>query len=311
MLILLHGQDTYRSREKLREIIAKYKKIHQTGLDLNWLKEEDLVFDKLKQKIEAVSMFDEKKLIILEDVFQNKDFQEEFFKYVQKNKLKENKEVIIVIYEKKSLTSNITHFSMFQEFKPLEGSQLINWIKKEVTKNNGRIEPAAIQKLALAIGNDLWRMNNEINKLISYKNNQMITAQDIEALSQTKIETDIFKTIDALGARNKKTALRLLHQHLEQGQNEIYLLSMLTYQLRNLIKLKELVTKGVPYYQLSRATKLHPFVIKKTWSQLKNFTLEQLKRIYQQLLETEIAIKTGQIEPKTALDLLVTSLIAD
>lgn len=311
MLILLHGQDTYRAREKLKEIIAKYKKIHQTGLDLNWLKEEDLVFDKLKQKIEAVSMFDEKKLIILEDVFQNKDFQEEFFKYVQKNKLKENKEVIIVIYEKKSLTSNIKHFSMFQEFKPLEGSQLINWIKKEVTKNNGRIEPAAIQKLALAIGNDLWRMNNEINKLISYKNNQMITAQDIEALSQTKIETDIFKTIDALGARNKKTALRLLHQHLEQGQNEIYLLSMLTYQLRNLIKLKELVTKGVPYYQLSRATKLHPFVIKKTWSQLKNFTLEQLKRIYQQLLETEIAIKTGQIEPKTALDLLVTSLIAD
>ena len=140
MLILLHGQDTYRAREKLKEIIAKYKKIHQTGLDLNWLKEEDLVFDKLKQKIEAVSMFDEKKLIILEDVFQNKDFQEEFFKYVQKNKLKENKEVIIVIYEKKSLTSNITHFSMFQEFKPLEGSQLINWIKKEVTKIRDKVK---------------------------------------------------------------------------------------------------------------------------------------------------------------------------
>jgi len=310
MLILLHGQDTYRSREKLKEIIARYKKIHQTGLDLTWFQESDLDFDKLKQKIEAVSMFDEKKLIILEDVFQNKDFQEEFFKYAKKNKLKDNQDVILVIYEK---TNNQyprpnTQFSMFQEFKPLAGAQLVNWIKKEVIRNKGQIEPAAAQKLALAVGQDLWQMSNEINKLISYRNNQMIRAEDIDQLSQTKIETDIFKTIDALGARNKKTALRLLHQHLEQGENEIYLLSMLTYQLRNLIKLKELVTKGVPYYQLGKMTKLHPFVIKKTWSQLKNFTLEQLKKIYQQLLETEIAIKTGQIEPKTALDLLVTSI---
>ena len=310
MIILLYGEDVFRSRRKLNEIVKEYQTKHQTGLNLACFREGDLQIDKFKEKIELVSMFDEKKLIILENVFNNKNFQEDFFNYIKKNKLKDNQDIIIVIHQESKLavTSFKRYFTMFEEFKPLEGADLNNWLKKEVAKDKVIISPEAIRKLIAYVGNDLWQLNNELNKLIAYKANQSINEEDIDLLVKAKIDVNIFKTLDALAQRNKKTAFRLLHEHLSQGENEIYLFSIFVYQVRTLIKLKDLIEKGTSYYDLAKKAKLHPFVIKKSSEQLRNFSLEQLKKIYQRLLEIEIGLKKGRFDGPTALDLLVAEI---
>jgi len=60
MLILLYGEDGFRSRQKLNEIIKQYQDKNQIGLSLIRFKENDLDIDKIRQNIESVSMFDEK-----------------------------------------------------------------------------------------------------------------------------------------------------------------------------------------------------------------------------------------------------------
>ena len=77
----------------------------------------------------------------------------------------------------------------------------------------------------------------------------------------------------------------------------MYLLDRFVYQFRNLIKVK---TGG--------GKALHPFVFKKTQSQASNFSFEELKKIYQKLLEIDLDIKTGRINARTALELFVTKL---
>ncbi|OGZ35998.1 MAG: DNA polymerase III subunit delta [Candidatus Portnoybacteria bacterium RIFCSPLOWO2_01_FULL_43_11] len=311
MLILLYGQDTYRSRQKLKEIIEQYKKIHQSGLNLTRFSLKNGIsfnFEKIREIIEAVSMFNEKKLIILEDAFGNKDFQEVFLKYVKKNKFKKNKDVIVVIYEKGKfpVSGFKSQVNMIQEFKSLEGANLVKWIENEVKKQGGEIDKSSAQKLAFYVGDDLWQMNQEITKLIHYQSK--ITSGSVDLLVNPKIETDIFKTIDALAMRDKRTALMLLYKHLEQGEKEFYLLTMLAYQFRNLIKLKSLVERNIPYYALTQKTKIHPFVVKKTWEQLRNFNLNELKNIYRKLLEAETETKKGRLEIRAALDLLITEI---
>jgi DNA polymerase-3 subunit delta len=310
MIILLYGEDTFRSRQKLNEIIKEYQAKHQSGLNLMRFREGGLNFDKVKEKIEAVSMFNEKKLIILENIFKNKKFQEEFFQYTKKNKLKDNQDIIIVIHQEGKLTiPNLkSQLSMFEEFKPLEGVSLVNWLKKEVAKNKGEISQEAAKKLVAYVGNDLWQMSNEVNKLISYKANKLISEEDIDLLVKAKMDVNIFRTLDAVAQRDKKTALRLLHEHLSQGENEIYLFSMFIYQVRSLLKLKDLTEKGVPFYALAKQSGLHPFVVKKSWSQIRNFSLDQLKKIYRRLLEIELALKTGRLDGPTALDMLVAEI---
>ena len=310
MLILLYGPDSFRSRQKLNQIIKQYQAKHQTGLNLTFFKEEKLNFEKVREKIEAVSMFDEKKLIILENVFKDKNFKEDFFQYSRKHKLKDNQDIVAVIYQEDKLgfPSPKKQLTMLEEFKLLEGNDLVNWIRKEIVERGGKIDSAAVNRLAFCLGNDLWQANNEIDKLISYKNSQPIKEEDIDLLVRTKLDLNIFKTIEALANRDKKNALRLLHQHFSQGANEIYLFSMFIYQLRSLIKLKDLIEKGTPYYNLAKKSGLHPFVVKKNWSQLERFNLSQLKKKYQRLLEIEISLKRGLIDGVTALDLFVSEI---
>jgi len=310
MLILLYGEDSYRLRQKLKEIRGNYQAKHQSGLSLAWFRESESDFDKIREKIEAVSMFSEKKLIILENLFRNKSFQEDFFNYAKKIKLKDDQDVIIAIcHEGKLAVSKIKNkLSMLEEFSFLKGPTLVNWIKKEFEKNRTKISSEALKKLVVYIGNDLWRLSGEIAKLASYSDKKEVKEEDIDLLVKANLDTNIFKTLDALAQRNKPAAFQLLHEHLEKGDNEIYLLSMLTYQIRSLIRLKDLIERGEPYYSLAKTSGLHPFVIKKSSQQLRNFTLEGLKKIYRQLAEIDFRIKNGLIDGQAALDLLVAEI---
>ncbi|MFC1700833.1 DNA polymerase III subunit delta [Patescibacteria group bacterium] len=305
MLILLYGEDDFRLGRKLNEIVKEYKVKHSSGLDLA-IFDNDLDFEKVREKIESISMFNEKKLIVLKNIFGNLDFEEVFFGYSKKRKLKNNQDVIVVLYHsgKLAVSGLKRKVSMSEEFKPLKGMELSNWIKKEIGNNNGIISNAGAQKLASFVGNDLWRANNEINKLLSYKINQEITLEDIDLLVGAKIDNNIFNTLDALANQDKKNAFKLLHKHLSQGENEIYLLTMFIYQIRNLLKLKDLIESGTPFYSLANKSGLHPFVVKKSSYVLRNFSLDQLKRIYHLLLEFELKLKSGRIDGLTALDLL-------
>lgn len=313
MIIFLYGPDTYSSRQKLNQIIEKYKAKHKTGLNLNYLDMEEIDLENFKEIIETRPMFKEKKLVILENVLE-KDFQwqKELLSYLKESDIRNEQEIILVFYEKELSKGKGDLFKfltkkpvLYQEFKILEGIKLENWIKKEVTRCGKEIEAEAIKKLSAEVGSDLWQMANEIDKLISYKGNKVIREEDVGILVKPKIDTNIFVTIDALARRDKRTAFKLLHQHLERRDDEIYLLSMFIYQFRNLLKIKDLVEKGVPFYQLVKRTGLHPFVIKKSWEQIKKFSLKELKKIYQKLLFLDLEIKIGRIEPETALDVFL------
>ncbi|MGB2762364.1 MAG: DNA polymerase III subunit delta [Minisyncoccales bacterium] len=303
MIILIYGPDTYRSRQKLTEIVEHYKKIHQSGLNLKFLDIKEQTFEDFENHFQISSMFQEKKLIILKNAFTNQDFKEKFSK--NRKKIKELKDIIL-FYEEKEIHKNSSLFNLLkkearcQEFKLLNGLQLKNWIKKEFDGYGTEIEPKALELLIDYVGQDLWRMSNEINKLVNYTRHRTSTAvSDICLLVKPKIETDIFKTIDAIASRDKKTALFLIHKHLDKGDSPLYLFSMIVFQFRNILAVKN---------GLSQITGIHPYVARKSFFQAKKFKLEELKKIYHKLFEADLGIKTGKIEPIIALDLLVAEI---
>lgn len=304
MIIFLYGKDTYRMREKLKEIIERYKKIHKSGLNLKYFDD----FTNFEEGIRQTSMFKEKKLAVVTNIFANPDFKEKFY---QSKKDFLSSEDIILIYEEKEFNKNNSLFKFLkknaksQEFKFLTGQGLKTWIKKEFDRYETKIDPGVLEKLIEYIGNDLWQMSNEIRKLASFRNNKIVKAEDIELLVRSRIETDIFKTIDAIADKNKKQALNLLHKHLEKGDSPLYLLSMINYQFRNLLIVKDLIEKQKPYNIILKRSGLHPFVVKKSYYQSQKFTFQELKKIFQKIFETDLNIKTGQVQPEIALDLLI------
>ena len=102
----------------------------------------------------------------------------------------------------------------------------------------------------------------------------------------------------------KRQALHLLHQHLEKGESPVYLLAMINYQFRNILEIKDLLERGLP---LSRSL-LHPFVARKSFQQAQRFSFDELKKIYRKIFEIDYGMKTGKIEPQTALDLFISEI---
>lgn len=311
MIILLYGQNTYSSRQKLQEIVASYQKIHKSGLNLIYFEAGKSNFEEFKDSFNQVSMFDEKKLVVLSNVFSDKDFKEKLIDNL--GFFLKAKDIIVLheetkILEKDKLLKSLKSKAKVQEFSLLDGSKLKNWLKQEFTKLKTDISSEAIEKIIGFVGNDLWQMSNEIKKLVSFKNGKRISLEDVELMVRPKIESDIFKTIDAVALKNRKLALLLIHNHLEKGDNPVYLLSMINFQFRNLLIIKDLIEKQRPYYTIAKTTKLHPFVVKKSYEQALRFSFSELKKIYQQLFEVDLAVKTGKINPEAALDLFLSGI---
>ncbi|MFH1308816.1 MAG: DNA polymerase III subunit delta, partial [Patescibacteria group bacterium] len=178
-----------------------------------------------------------------------------------------------------------------KKFDLLKGSELRNWIK-DYSKD---IESSAIDLLIEYVGSDLWRMSNEIDKLLNYT--KKIERKDVELLVKPEFDLNIFNMVDALGDKDKKKAISLFKKHLDKGEDPFYLLSMFVYQFRNLIKVRS-----------GGKLDLHPFVIKKTQHQARNFDVDELKKIYHSLLIIDFDSKIGKTDIKTALEMFVVGL---
>jgi len=308
MIFFLYGPDTYRSKQKLQEIVLKYKKVHKSGLNLRYCDCQEVSFQDFEDGARQASMFQEKKLIVATNVFSNKEFKEHFLEKIDSFSASEN---ILVVYAdqkisaKDSLLTVLKKKAKYQRFDLLKGANLKSWIRREFKRRNADIDLRALDKLVVFVGNDLWRMSNEIQKLAAYREEGRIAERDVGLLVRPDIETDIFKTIDAIASKNKKKALVLIKRHLEKGDNPFYLLSMINYQFRNLIQIKDLILRGLSPFKQSG---LHPFVVKKSRSLSGKFDIKDLKKIYQKIFEVDLDVKTGKINPQAALDILIAEI---
>ena len=196
-----------------------------------------------------------------------------------------------------------------KRFDPPTDDTLPAWIRKRVHKTGGEIEQEAAYHLGAVVGRNLRLLDQEITKLATYTNRERpITLQDVELLVPYAKEALIWDLVDAVGRREQRIATETLHTLLDADQHPLYLLTMIVRQFRLLIQVKDLESRGATQQEIIQTLHLHPFPAGKLHGQAANFTLDHLKDVYRHLLDTDVAIKTGQIDAALALDLLVAGL---
>ena len=74
MIIFLYGQDNFRSRLKLNELKDKYlEEIDKLGSGLKIINGAKASFSEITAAVSPSSLLSKKRLIIIEDIFVNKD----------------------------------------------------------------------------------------------------------------------------------------------------------------------------------------------------------------------------------------------
>lgn len=332
MMLFLYGDDSFRSREKLRELETKFslsngntnitsRKHVRSTLNIIHLAGASVTFGEIHSSINTQSLLSKKCLIILHDFIslnKNKKLHDYVAELVLSSEIPENNSVIF--YESGTCSKSHPVYKALEgkkskhdilsfEFKPLIGNAIDRWIQERVLCAEHKIDSRATALLASFVGNDLWRLSHEIDKLVmNTKETGIISPEVVTEMVNADIHTNIFEFIDALGQKNVKRSLALLHDHLDSGQDPLYLLTMIVYQFRNLLKIKSLLEEGMQKSEIVKRTKLHPFVVGKTIAQSKNFTLSELVKIYKKLFDADVSLKQGEIEPIIAFDAFVVAL---
>jgi len=316
MIIFFYGEDDYRLKSAVKKLKEKFISASLGDTNLAILDGKTAAYNEIVRQILAMPFLSRTRLVIIENFISlgKKDVHEKIIDFLtpstSSGQAKVPSSTVLVFMETKpdkrtALFKKLLKADKIQEFEFLEPEQLRRFVYRKVENRKADIEPEAVSKLIEYVGNDLWRMKNEIDKLISFS--KKITSENIELLVKSQVESDIFKMIDAIGQKNLKVALYECQNLLENGENELYILSMIVYQYRNLLIIKDLTerNRNLNSWALSKKAGLHPFVIQKTMAQSHNFGLGDLKKSYRTLLDFDLRIKTGKIEGRAALSLLL------
>ena len=118
-------------------------------------------------------------------------------------------------------------------------------------------------------------------------------------------EETIFAFLDALSVRQVVRTVHLVHTLFAQGLTEAYILSMLTRQVRILLKIQSAREFSSQPGVLATQLGLHPFVVKKGLAQIQHFTFEELKYMYLQLVEIDRIRKTTSVSSRTLLEMFI------
>jgi len=318
MIIFLYGPDTFRSMEKVKELKNKFiSEVEGGALNLAELYGEKLTFADFKKEVSTVSFMSSRRMVILKNVIaksKKENLQEEIINYLKESADSDN--VLIFWEENKNGKKKLFKFLTYpqnllkiykQEFNLLKGFELRNWIIASVKKKGAQIESKAVYALEERIGGDLWRMNNEIDKIISY--DKKISVENVKKMIKARYDNNIFNLTDAIGSRNKKLALKLLKDQLSAGSNIYYILTMMARQYRMLLEVKDYLVKNnlnrASSHILARDLKMHPFVAQKLVNQESLYKVEELKNIYFEIMNIDLKSKQSSASAELLLDILV------
>ena len=321
MYIFLYGADFFRSLEKLNDLKNTYVKKNSSGTDLSVLAYgETSTLEPLENIFSAQGLFSNKKLVIIKNSLMKGSIeqQKEILTLLKTDKtLEKDTDTIVIFFEAGSPKKNGALYKFLfktakkQEFSALEGPTLMNWAIS-FAKNllpQASFSKSALNLLLAATGSDLHILSNEITKLVNYKNDLMISDEDIALLVKSKVDSTMFETIEALSSGNKSKALQLFHEQITKGEDVFYILSMYTYQIRTLLKIGDFYWQGMTSApQIAQASGVHPYVVQKSLSQVRNLSEQKTKQMLRDLADIDSNAKTGKVDPVLALDTFIVSL---
>jgi len=314
MLIILHGEDTFRSRQKLNELQKSYLEKNKDNFNLEKFDATEMDFRELKSVLNAQSLFVQKRFIVVENILENKTLLKNLQPTTYNLQPNNN---IIIFYERADATKDKDYKKILkqadktQEFKKLTANEATNYFSKLFE----RVDRASIQKVLNLCQQDfrqgvnsdtMWQVYNELGKLYSYKNHKAIKQEDIEILNIGQQEAQIFPTIDAIFSGNANSAFYNMLLHFKAGEHPQIVFNMIEMQLKNIALVKEAGEKGNVN---AGALGLHPYVVKKASALADKFSWDKIKNLYERVENLDVKNKTGQISTELATELLAAAIV--
>ena len=322
MFYIFYGDEEFTRSEAVASLRARMAKEDLGDLNTTSLDGRDLALEELINACNTLPFLTQRRMVIVHDMLQR--FQraggaqeaERLAAYLPT--MPETTRLLFVesgsLHKNNPLLKRVQDLSeghiLEYEKLPPGSNELRRWVSQRAGSHDVGIEPRAIELLIEQVGNDLRALDQELAKLAGWAAYERpLTVEDVRILASTWPQTDIFGMVDALGLKERRTALRFFHTLVNDDANPLYLLTMIVRQIRLLLAAKDLrENEGLPPAGIGKALGLRPFVVEKLLKQSAQFGLDELANLMQRALEVDQGIKTGQMEPILALEMFIVDI---
>ncbi len=177
--------------------------------------------------------------------------------------------------------------------EPPKGRAVVGWIVERSARVYGKkISPGAAQHLREQLGDEPGTLDAELAKLAAYVGERdAIAPKDIAALTGHHREENVFKVMDAIASGDTAAALAHWEQVLATDRAApARAIGGLAFGVRRLLEARRAYEGGASVRALSAKLFADPDTVRR---RLERVTSKGLERQQRDLLDAEVAIKTG------------------
>lgn len=189
---------------------------------------------------------------------------------------------------------------------PLQERDLRNFLQRYISNENVKISREAFDLFLRLTDFDLSKAMNEIEKLLLLAGEGgTITLQLVEDLVPKTLEHNIFELTEQILKGDAGKAYQTYEELHLQGEETIKLTVILIGQIRLLLQTKILQKVGYQQANIAETLGVHPYRVKLAMQQVAKFPLQLLVTMYDELVENDYEVKTGQAEKELNFQLFI------
>ena len=303
---LLYGEEAFLKnsyKNRLKEAIIgddtmNFARFEGKGLDV----------DELIRLADTMPFFAERRLILVEDSGFFKSASDALVQY-----LPSMPDTTILLFvetevdKRNRLYKKVKDMGYAAELNRQDSAQLARWAGGILTREQKKITKHTMELFLSMAGDDMENIRMELEKLISYTlGREVITDEDVLAVCTVQVTNRIFEMVSAIVNRQPRKAMDLYEDLLTLKEPPMRILFLIARQFNQLLQVKDLMGKGMDKGTIASKLKMQPFVVGKTMPQARQFGREQILSYVEFCVETEEAVKSGRLQDRLAVELLIT-----
>jgi len=311
----IYGEDQFLSDKIIKQLISKFTTQEGREFDLVSLFAEEIRSMDIIEQLEMFPFLSEYKVVVVRGFEQLRD-KDKVADYIHKIP---STSILIVHSQHIDLRTKV--FKAFDKYITISAKQpagyweIDKWLNAELRRLRIKSSRETISLFSSKIEADYYTAYNELEKILIYiGDKKVITPEDVETCMENNRASSIFELQNAIGNRDKKRALTILHNYLqaEEGKNSILLIVMLTRFFQIIWKVKYLTAKGllVSDIQSNYLKEVHYSFRKDYIAYANNFRNIKMSHIFDLLLNSDYKLKSTDIEASVLLTKLVVELTA-
>ncbi|WP_246845438.1 DNA polymerase III subunit delta [Bdellovibrio sp. NC01] len=307
-LYFLFGEEPYLLNQSVERF--KYAVLNEGAIDFNYslfyASDADVVA--VRDAVETLPMMAPRRLVILKEAQELNDKEWTQLEPLIDNAVDSTVFVILatrVDKRKKQIRALLDKAECVEFKKPYE-NQIPSWINYIAQSLGLTISNEAIHLLHKLVGHHLTEIEGELKKLGEFiEGARRIEVSDVAQVVSRSKEENVFDFTKAIGENDRVKALEHLVHLLDQGQNEIGIVSLVARHVRILLTVKKGMDEGLHGAKLAHYAQVPPYFLDTYTDQSRRWTAKKLEQTLVVLSETDKALKSSPLSSHIWLENMV------